>query len=159
MKRPFDVLFSGIFLVIALPFMFAALIGIKLNSRGPVLYHTTRVGLDGKTFKMYKFRSMHKASTKNKGAIITAYGDDRIFRFGHILRKTKIDELPQLWNVFIGNMSIVGPRPEDPKIVGRYYTNWMKETLSVRPGITSPGAIFYYAKCEELITESDPEGS
>ena len=159
MKRLIDVLFAGGLLILVLPLMVGALIGIKLNSRGPVLYHAVRVGMDGKPFKMFKFRSMHKTSTENRGAVITAHGDERIFKFGRVLRRTKIDELPQLWNVLIGNMSIVGPRPEDPRIVELYYANWMKETLSVRPGITSPGAIFYYATCEKLINEDDPEGS
>jgi lipopolysaccharide/colanic/teichoic acid biosynthesis glycosyltransferase len=115
--------------------------------------------MDGKTFKMFKFRSMDATSTEDRGSAITAHNDKRVFRFGGFLRKTKLDELPQLLNVLIGNMSIVGPRPEDPKIVELYYANWMKVTLSVRPGITSPGAIFYYARCDDLIDEDDPEGS
>ena len=159
MKRLSDLMFAGVLLLLALPLMLFAIIGIKLNSTGPVLYYALRVGVDGNTFKMFKFRSMHETNSENRGAVITAHDDKRVFWFGGFLRKTKIDELPQLLNVLIGNMSIVGPRPEDPKIVELYYANWMKMTLSVRPGVTSPGAIFYYAKCEDLIDKDDPEGS
>ena len=159
MKRLIESLFAVVILLLVSPLMMVALIGIKLNSPGPVLYSAVRVGIKGKVFMMFKFRTMHVVSSENRGAAITAHGDERIFRFGGILRKTKVDELPQLLNVLIGNMSIVGPRPEDPKIVEQYYTDWMEETLSVRPGITSPGAIFYYATCENLINEADPEGS
>lgn len=159
MKRLIDLLIAGALLLLASPLMLFAIIGIKLCSNGPVLYYASRVGMDGKIFKMLKFRSMHETYAENKVPVITAHHDKRIFRFGSILRKTKVDELPQLLNVLIGNMSIVGPRPEDPKIVELYYTDWMKVTLSVRPGITSPGAIFYYATSDTLISEDDPEGS
>jgi lipopolysaccharide/colanic/teichoic acid biosynthesis glycosyltransferase len=159
MKRLIDIVLAGAVLLLVLPLMLVATIGIKLNSPGPILYHATRMGMEGKSFTMFKFRSMHEASTKNRGAVITAHGDKRIFKFGEILRKTKVDELPQLLNVLLGNMSIVGPRPEDPTIVELYYADWMKDTLSVRPGITSPGSIFYYGSCETLINEEDPEGS
>lgn len=159
MKRLIDIVLAGAMLLLVLPLMLVATIGIKLNSPGPIMYHATRMGMKGKSFTMFKFRSMHEASTNNRGAVITAHGDERIFRFGEILRKTKVDELPQLLNVLLGNMSIVGPRPEDPTIVELYYADWMKDTLSVRPGITSPGSIFYYGSCENLINEEDPEGS
>ena len=159
MKRFIDIILAGLVLMLVLPLILVAIIGIKLTSPGPILYHAKRMGLEGKSFTMFKFRSMHETSNKKRGAVITAHGDERIFRFGEILRKTKVDELPQLLNVLFGNMSIVGPRPEDPKIVELYYADWMKDTLSVRPGITSPGSIFYYASCEKLIKEEDPEGS
>ncbi len=159
MKRLIDIVLAGVMLLLVLPLMLVATVGIKLNSPGPVLYHATRMGLKGKSFTMFKFRSMHEASKKKGGPLITAQGDERIFRFGEILRKTKVDELPQLLNVLLGNMSIVGPRPEDPEIVELHYADWMKGTLSVRPGITSPGSIFYYGSCEKLINQEDPEGS
>ena len=81
------------------------------------------------------------------------------FAFGAFLRKAKIDELPQFWNVLKGDMSIVGPRPEDPRIVSGYYTDWMRETLAVRPGVTSPGALWGYTHGEVLLEPTDPEGS
>ena len=98
-------------------------------------------------------------NVSNQGAVITSVNDPRIFPFGNILRQLKIDELPQFINVLFGDMSIVGPRPEDPKIVHEKYTDWMKETLVVRPGITSPGALYYYAIGEQKIDPVDPEGS
>jgi len=159
MKRLIDIVLAGVMLLLGLPLMLVATIGIKLNSPGPILYHATRVGMEGKSFKMFKFCSMDAAPTESGGAVITVHGDKRIFGFGTFLRKTKVDELPQLLNVLLGNMSIVGPRPEDPKIVELYYADWMKNTLSVRPGITSPGSIFYYGSYEKLINEEDPEGS
>ena len=159
MKRLIDIILAGVMLLLVLPFMLVAIIGIKLNSPGPVLYHAKRMGMKGKSFTMFKFRSMHEAPGTNRLAVITVHGDQRIFRFGAILRKTKVDELPQLLNVLLGDMSIVGPRPEDPKIVGLYYSSWMKDTLSVRPGITSPGSIFYYGSCEKLIDEENLEES
>jgi len=93
------------------------------------------------------------------GPVITAAGDKRIFPFGALLRRLKIDEIPQFLNVLKGEMSVVGPRPEDPKIVRQAYTPWMMETLSVRPGITGPGTIFYYAQGERMVDDNDPEGS
>ena len=94
-----------------------------------------------------------------KGPVITGADDPRIYGFGKLLRKTKLDELPQFINVLIGDMAIVGPRPEAPSIVEHSYTNWMMETLDVRPGITSPGALYYYAYGEHLVDVSHPEKS
>ncbi|MDA9673340.1 sugar transferase [Paracoccaceae bacterium] len=159
MKRLTDIFLSSVMLILALPLMLVAIIGIKISSSGPILYCATRVGMGNKTFMMFKFRSMHETCSDERGAVITAHYDKRIFRFGAILRKTKVDELPQLFNVLFGNMSIVGPRPEDPKIVDLYYSDWMKDTLYVRPGITSPGSIFYYGTSKKLINENDPESS
>lgn len=159
MKRLIDIVIAATMLVLLLPFLIFAAVGTTLTSPGPVLYRAQRVGRARVPFTMFKFRSMHVAPENGPGAVITAHGDVRVFRFGAILRKTKIDELPQFLNVLFGDMSIVGPRPEDPKIVNDYYVDWMMDTLSVRPGITSPGSIFYYASGEQLITEDDPEGS
>ena len=159
MKRLIDIVLTLALLIIVFPIMLVATVGIMINSPGPILYHATRLGKGGKSFTMFKFRSMHVASHKSSGAVITVHGDKRIFQFGKILRKTKVDELPQLLNVLLGSMSLVGPRPEDPKIVETYFTDWMKYTLRSRPGITSPGAIFYYGVGEKLIKEDDPEGS
>lgn len=106
---------------------------------------------------MYKLRTMHFESTSV--SVITSSHDPRIFWFGNILRKTKIDELPQFANVLFGDMSIVGPRPEDPKIVNLHYKPWMMATLKHKPGVTSPGAIFGYTMNENILDHSDAEGA
>ena len=156
MKRGFDIIISLMLLTLTLPLFVLAAVGIKMASSGPVFYPALRVGFMGQEFSMLKFRSMH---VSNKGAVITAKNDARIFMFGSLLRGLKIDELPQFINVLKGDMSIVGPRPEDPLIVKEAYEPWMMETLNIRPGITSPGAIFYYAKGEKLIDPDRPEAS
>lgn len=156
MKRIIDIFISIFVLVITLPLSVIAAIGVKLTSYGPIIYTAKRIGLNEKEFEMYKFRTMH--ASKN-GSVITGANDPRIFGFGNFLRKTKIDELPQFINVILGDMTIVGPRPEDPFIVKNTYTTWMMETLGVRPGITSPGAIYYYACGEHLVDKLNPEES
>lgn len=156
MKRLMDIVIAAAALILLAPVLVAAATGIWLASPGPIFYRAVRVGRGGDTFEMVKFRTMHQASS---GGVITSRGDARIFPLGRLLRKLKIDELPQFWNVLKGDMSIVGPRPEDPKIVRDHYSHWMRETLRVRPGITSVGAIFYYSEGEGLIDDQDPEGS
>ena len=156
MKRAFDVVFAAAALIVVLPILLPAMLGVKLSSPGPVFYRARRAGRDGIDFAMLKLRTMHQGNT---GAAITAHGDARIFPLGRLLRALKIDELPQFLNVIRGEMSVVGPRPEDPRIVAEHYTDWMHETLSVPPGLTSPGAIFYYAYGDRLIDPSDPEGT
>ncbi|MEP4784103.1 MAG: sugar transferase, partial [Erythrobacter sp.] len=108
----------------------------------------------GGNFRMFKFRSMH---VNSGGSDITGTNDPRIFAVGNIIRMLKLDELPQFVNVIKGEMAIVGPRPEAPGIVADHYAPWMHDTLKVRPGITSPGAIFYYAFGDELLAADDPE--
>lgn len=156
MKRFFDIVFASCALVIVLPIFALVAFAILLSSSGPIFYHARRVGKDQRLFDMLKFRTMH---VNNNGPAITGHRDPRIFRVGTILRKLKVDELPQLLNVLKGEMSVVGPRPEDPRIVQEHYTSWMLETLTVRPGITSPGAVFYYTQGETLIDPDDPETS
>lgn len=156
MKRGFDILMALLGLCLSSPLILIAVIGIWISSKGPIFYRASRIGIGGQEFEMLKFRSMHASS---KGAVITAKGDSRIFKFGSIIRALKIDEIPQLYNVLKGDMSIVGPRPEDPKIVEKFYTPWMKETLQVKPGITSPGAVFYYIMGEDKIDVNFPEES
>jgi lipopolysaccharide/colanic/teichoic acid biosynthesis glycosyltransferase len=158
-KRAFDIIVALVFLVLAAPLMAGAAIGIRLTSPGPVFYRARRSGQGGAVFEMLKFRSMHVARPGAEGGAITAHGDARVFGFGRLIRKLKIDEMPQAINVLKGEMSVVGPRPEDPGIVERAYAGWMRETLDVRPGLTSPGAVWYYAMGERLITPDDPEGS
>ena len=122
--------------------MVIAAVGIKLSSKGTVFYKAKRMGKDLKQITVYKFRTMYMGSDKK--SMITAVNDNRIFAWGEILRKTKIDELPQLLNVLEGSMSIIGPRPEDISIVDNYFTDEEKKTLDVLPGLASPGSIFNY---------------
>ncbi len=126
------------------PVLALAALAIKVSSRGPILFRASRIGLGGRPFTMYKFRTMHQRQT-GAGARITPSEDVRVFLAGRWLRRFKIDELPQLANVIWGQMALVGPRPEDPSIVEEHYTPFMLETLRVLPGLTSPGSLAYYA--------------
>jgi lipopolysaccharide/colanic/teichoic acid biosynthesis glycosyltransferase len=141
MKRAIDIAFSAILLIVTLPVMACAALAIRLSSPGGVFYRATRMGKDGNLFKLYKFRTM--VSGADKGTKVTLRKDPRVTNTGHVLRMTKIDELPQLLNVLRGEMSIVGPRPEDPVLVNRYYTNELRQTLRFLPGLTSPGTLAY----------------
>ena len=124
--------------------------GIKLTSPGPIFYKANRVGRHRIPFIMYKFRTMHVIQDEKR--LITSVDDPRIFFFGSLLRKSKVDELPQLFNVLKGDMSIVGPRPEDQAIVEKEYSEEQLKTLQVPPGLTSPGSLYYYTKGESLLT-------
>ena len=152
-KRALDVVASSLMLIAATPFMLLAVAGIGLSSPGPVFYRARRVGKDGQLFSMLKFRSMRINS--DALSAITAPGDSRIFPFGHFIRVTKIDELPQLWNVVVGDMSLVGPRPEDPSIVETDYDERMRLALTVRPGLTSPGTILYMKRFRDTVSAGD----
>ena len=156
-KRLFDIAVAAFALLLAAPFIVVAAIGIMLISPGPIFYRARRAGRDGALFTMYKLRTMHVAQTE--ASSITAPGDNRIFPFGNLIRRLKIDELPQFWNILNGNMSLVGPRPEAPDIVEKHYSDWMHETLRIRPGVTSPGAIYNYLMADILLDNNDPEGS
>ena len=141
MIRLFDIIFSGLGLVILSPLFLVIYILIRCESKGGGFYAQERIGLDGEPFKLYKFRSMRQDA--DKGSLITVGGHDpRITRVGYFIRKYKLDELPQLWNVFVGDMSLVGPRPEVERYV-RLYTPEQRKVLSVRPGITDWASIEY----------------
>jgi lipopolysaccharide/colanic/teichoic acid biosynthesis glycosyltransferase len=131
-KRAFDVVASLALLALLSPALLAAAVGIKLGSPGPVLFRQTRIGKDGRHFTLYKFRSMHASPASSRE---TGRDDPRVFRFGRLLREYHIDELPQLWNVLIGDMSLVGPRPTLGEQVERY-TPRQRGRLRVRPGLT-----------------------
>ena len=154
-KRIFDVAVAGIGLVLTSPVLAIVAIVVRAVSRGPALFKAPRVGRHGRIYTMHKFRTMTHGRT-HSGALITGPADDRVFPAGRLLRHTKIDELPQLWDVLRGEMSIVGPRPEDPRIVERHYDASMRETLAVRPGLTSPGSIFGSTH-PELLGGGDPD--
>lgn len=156
-RRLTEALLALVALILTLPLLLAAAIGIRLSSRGPVLYRSLRVGKDGGVFTMLKLRTMHVEQGDRRHRI-TGLKDPRVFALGRLLRKAKLDELPQLVNVFTGRMAIVGPRPEDPMFVSRYYTELHRETLSVRPGLASPGSIYNYTHGDALLGTDDPDG-
>jgi lipopolysaccharide/colanic/teichoic acid biosynthesis glycosyltransferase len=141
-------LLAAVGLVLTAPVLALSGVGIRLSSPGPILYRAQRAGLDGEPFTMFKLRTMHLQSAG--GSPITSRGDPRIFRLGRVLRRFKIDELPQLANVVRGEMAFVGPRPEDIDIVNGHYDSVMRETLRVRPGITSPGSLSYFTSEADL---------
>ena len=155
MKRLFDIVASGIGLVLLSPLFLVLAIWIKMDSKGPLFYRQVRVGKNNKNFRILKFRSMHVGA--DKGSLVTIGGrDSRITRSGYYIRKYKFDEIPQLINVFIGDMSLVGPRPEV-----RYYVNyWTSEqmhVLDVRPGITDPASIKFRNENELMEKAEAPE--
>lgn len=152
-KRMFDVVLSCLGLIILIPLFIIVAILIKLTSTGSVFFCQNRVGKNGVIFKIIKFRTMIEAS----GAQITIGKDYRITSIGHVLRKFKIDELPQLVNVFLGEMSLVGPRPEVPKYVAIYPDSIRQIVLSVRPGITDWASLSMINESEILAKSSDPE--
>ena len=154
LKRVFDIVASFCGIVILFPLIIIVSILIKITSKGPVLFKQVRVTKNGKLFKIYKFRTMKENSEGNKQ--ITVGKDNRITGIGHILRKTKLDELPQLFNVLKGEMSLVGPRPEVPKYV-ELYTDEQREILKVPAGITDYASIYFSNESELLGEAENPE--
>ena len=154
LKRIFDITLSLFGLIILLPFMLIIAILIKIDSKGPVFFKQIRVTKNGKEFKIFKYRTMRVGS--DKYSQITVGKDDRITKIGLFLRKYKLDEIPQLINVLIGDMSLVGPRPEVPKYVA-LYTDEQKEILKVRAGITDYASIEFSDENDLLASEEDPE--
>lgn len=155
MKRLFDIVASGLGLVVLSPLFLIIAIWIKLDSKGPVFYRQFRVGRYNKDFRIFKFRSMRVGS--DKGSLVTIGGrDPRVTRSGYWIRKFKLDELPQLINVFIGDMSLVGPRPEVRHYVD-YWTPEQMHVLDVLPGITDPASIKFRNENELMEKAEDPE--
>lgn len=154
-KRVFDVLLSAFGLVLVSPFLLVITIFVKLTSPGPVLYRGVRVGRFGKPFRILKFRSM-VVDAEKRGGSATAGDDPRLTSTGRFLRRYKLDELPQLFNVFVGDMSFVGPRPEVQKYVDRYNEK-ERAILVLRPGITDWASIWNSNEAAVLEGSSDPE--
>jgi lipopolysaccharide/colanic/teichoic acid biosynthesis glycosyltransferase len=152
-KRLFDLLAAAVGLVLLAPLLLGAALWVKLDSPGPVLFRQTRVGRFGVPFTIHKFRTMRV----EPGAAITVGADPRITRSGHLLRQTKLDELPQLWDVLRGAMSLVGPRPELPRYVELYPADLRAQVLAVRPGITDPASLAFSHEAELLAAAADPE--
>lgn len=155
MKRLFDIFASGLGLLFLSPLFLVLAIWIKLDSSGPVFYRQVRVGRHNKDFRIYKFRSM-KVGADKQGLITVGGHDPRITRSGYFIRKYKLDEFPQLINVFVGDMSLVGPRPEVRKYVDMYTPEQM-HVLDVRPGVTSLASIRYRNENELLDKAEDPD--
>ena len=155
MKRIFDIIASGCGLLMLSPLFIILAIWIKIDSKGPVFYKQIRVGQYNKDFMLYKFRSMRVGSDK-KGLITVGNRDARITKSGYFIRKYKLDEFPQLINVLIGDMSLVGPRPEVRHYVN-YWTEEQMHVLDVRPGITDPASIKFRNENELLEKAEDPE--
>jgi len=152
-KRLFDIVASLMgTLILLIPWAIISCV-IKVQSPGPALFKPERVGKDGKTFTLYKFRSMRVDS----GAIhaTTLRSDPRIFPFGNFLRKSKLDETPQLINILRGEMSVIGPRPEDKVNADKLYVGKYKEILSVKPGLSSPASLYDYTHGEVYENEED----
>jgi lipopolysaccharide/colanic/teichoic acid biosynthesis glycosyltransferase len=155
-RRPFDIACATAGLLLAAPILALAALAIRLTSPGPILYRARRAGLGGRPFFMLKLRTMHVDHAGMRSRI-TGVNDPRIFPVGRVLRHLKIDELPQLINVLRGEMSIVGPRPEDPELVEQYYGPAHRETLTVRPGLSSPGSLYHDTHGEPFLQGGDPE--
>lgn len=155
MKRLFDLFASGCGLIVLSPLFLVVSILIKIDSKGPVFYRQVRVGFHNCDFRIFKFRTMRVGS--DKGSLVTIGGrDPRVTRVGYYLRKFKVDELPQLINVFIGDMSLVGPRPEVRHYVD-YWTPEQLHVLDVRPGITDPASIKFRNENELMEKAENPE--
>ena len=145
-KRCFDLLFAICFLIVFSPIYIISWLIIKIVSPGPAIYKAERVGKGGKLFKCYKFRSMRVDSGKVR--LTTLGNDDRIFPFGKFIRKTKIDEMPQVVNILKGDMSVVGPRPEDKENADKVYVGEFVHILDVKPGLTSTASLYDYTHGE-----------
>ena len=155
MKKLFDIVASGLGLIVLSPLFLVLAIWIKLDSKGPVFYRQVRVGFRNRDFRIFKFRSMRVGA--DKGSLVTIGGHDpRVTRSGYFIRKFKFDELPQLINVFLGDMSLVGPRPEVRHYVD-YWTPEQMHVLDVRPGITDPASIKFRNENELMEQAEDPE--
>lgn len=153
-KRGVDVALSGVALIALSPLLGVLAAAVRLDSRGPAFFRQERVGLNGRTFRIHKFRTMQNV---HDGRLVSATGDARVTRVGRFLRKSKLDELPQFIDVLRGEMSLVGPRPELPVYVAQWAPELRGVILSVRPGITDPASIEFRNEADELALASDPE--
>ena len=155
-KRLFDLVVSSIALIVLSPLLLVLAILVKLDSPGPALFTQERVGRFGRLFRIHKFRTMREGAPA-PGYNLTVGRDPRITQLGAFLRRYKLDELPQLFDVLLGNMSFVGPRPEMSEYVARYPEDVRIQILSVRPGITDPASIEFRNESALLATATDPE--
>ena len=157
MKRLFDFVLAGIGLVLLSPLFLLAALMVRLDGPGPLLFRQLRVGLHGRPFIILKFRTMRPETQKASIALLTEENARRITRHGRLLRRSKLDELPQLLNVLVGQMSLVGPRPEVPHFVTRWSKDDCAQILSVRPGITDFASIMFRHEEQLLARQAAPE--
>jgi lipopolysaccharide/colanic/teichoic acid biosynthesis glycosyltransferase len=153
-KRCFDLVGALLALLLLAPLLLATALWVKLDSPGPVFFRQQRVGRHGVPFHIHKFRTMQHGAT---GLPLTAVADPRITRAGAFLRRTRLDELPQLLDVLIGRMSLVGPRPEVPRYVAHYPAHLREQALAVRPGMTDPASLSHIDEAALLAAAADPE--
>lgn len=153
-KRLFDLLGAALGLLLLAPLLLLVALWVKLDAPGPVFFRQERVGRYGRTFRIHKFRTMHDDAG---GLALTVGEDPRITRAGRWLRRTRVDELPQLIDVLMGDMSLVGPRPEVPRYVAHYPAALRERALAVRPGITDPASLDYLDEAALLARAADPE--
>lgn len=153
LKRIYDLSFAIVLLLLSSPIMIFAAVGILITNKGPIIYKAKRVGKNGIPFTLYKFRTMRVDSGEIR--VTTLTNDERIYPFGRFLRKTKIDELPQLANILLNQMSVVGPRPEDISIAKEIYVGKYKGIYDVKPGLTSPASLFEYTHGEHYQDEEE----
>lgn len=146
--RALDIVVAGMLLVALSPVLLVSVLMVRAGTPGPIMHRAVRVGRDGRFFTLYKLRTM-VADAAVAGPAVTSHDDERITWAGQRLRAKKLDELPQLWNVLKGDMSLVGPRPEDPRYV-RLYNEQQREVLCVRPGITSPASVAFVDEARQL---------
>ena len=153
-KRAFDLVVSAVALVLLIPVLLVIALAVKLDSPGPVLYRQRRVSRGGRLFRLYKFRTM-VVDADRLAPNVSATGDPRVTRVGRFLRRSYLDELPQLLNVLAGDMSLVGPRPETPEFV-ELYTPEERRVLSIRPGLAGPSTLAFMDEADLLAAADDP---
>ena len=156
LKRLMDLSMGSVLLVVSLPFQFGIALAVRIDSPGPILYRARRAGRGSSTITVLKFRTM-RPGADTSGPAVSAANDSRVTRVGQFLRGSRLDELPQLWNVLRGDMSLVGPRPEDPRFVA-LYTPRQRIALSVRPGITGRAQLTFRDE-RELLATGDPDAT
>jgi len=156
-KRTVDLVLASLALVVTAPVLLMAMLWVRLDSPGPVLFRQERVGQHGRLFRIHKLRTMGIADAQSPGPAITGHGDHRITAAGRWLRRYRIDELPQLIDVLRGDMSLVGPRPEVPRFVALYPPELRACVLAVRPGITDPASLEFIDEARLLEGSADPE--
>lgn len=154
LRRLVDSLVALLALAISSPLLVILMVAVRLDSPGGAFYGGRRVGKDGRVFKLWKLRSM-TFDADRMGPGVTAKHDQRITRVGHFLRRTRLDELPQFWNLFVGDLTLVGPRAEAPELIERY-TPAQRWILSVKPGLTGPGTLFYATVQEDSFPTDVP---
>jgi lipopolysaccharide/colanic/teichoic acid biosynthesis glycosyltransferase len=149
-RRVLDIAVSLFAMLVLWPILIVVAAIIKRDSHGPVFYQADRVGKDGKTIKILKFRTMYETPESYNGSRLTVHEDPRVTKAGRWLRDTKLNELPQFWNVFLGQMSLVGPRPEDPELFADWPVELQEKYVQVRPGITSPASLMFFDEEEKI---------